>query len=782
MPDLDPVDQYWRAANYLSVAQVYLQDNCLLEAPLRAEHVKHRLLGHWGTCPGINYFYAGLNGLIRATGDSVLLVTGPGHGAPANLANLWLEGSLGDTEPMYSRDRAGLFALVRGFSWPDHLASHLTPRLPGTIHEGGELGYALAKAFGAAFDNPDLVVACIVGDGEAETAATATAWHGNKFLNPARDGAVLPIVHVNGYKIANPTLFGTMTDDELTNLFTGLGWQPRLLTVPEHDHLSAHQQLADDLAWAHERIRTLQVDSRDEHRPVRPAWPMLVVRSPKGWTGLDTVDGVRITGSSRTHQVPVGDARTNPDHLALLEQWLHSYRPDELFDADGSPTPVILSTIPDGDRRLGANPHANGGELRQPLKLPALEDYAVAVEHPGSTEYSAMRATGSYLAGVFEANDAAHNFRIMCPDELASNRLDAVLSVTSRAYQWPVSPDDPDQSTDGRVLEVLSEHNCQGWLEGYLLTGRHGLFPCYEAFVGIIDGMANQHAKFLKVAREVPWRAPVSSLNYLLSSEGWSQEHNGYSHQGPGFINSMLDKKASVARIYLPPDANTLLAIMERCLTSTESVNVVVAAKKPLPQWLNLSDARTHCRAGISEWRWASSATDCDVDAVIACAGAIPTIEALAAADLLRHDLPDLAFRVVNVVDLLSLQHPDDHHHGVSESEFLELFGANTPVLFNFHGYPSAIHELVHHRPEPERFHVHGYIEEGTTTTPFDLLMANRASRYHLAIGVLQRISHRASAAGRLIEEYTARLGHHWHHARDHGEDPPGITGWTWKQ
>lgn len=782
MTDTKNVDRYWRTANFLSVAQVYLQDNCLLEAPLAADHIKPRLLGHWGTCPGINYLYAGLNGMIRRTGDDTLLITGPGHGAPANLANLWLEGSLAEVDSSFARDRSGLFALVRGFSWPDRLASHLSPRLPGTIHEGGELGYALAKAFGAAFDNPELIVACIVGDGEAETGATATAWHSNKFLDPVGDGAVLPLVHVNGYKIANPTLLGTMSDDEITALFTGYGWRPRVLTVPEHDHLAAHDELADALAWAHETLRSIQADSRAGARPVRPAWPMVVVRSPKGWTGLAEVDGRRITGSSRTHQVPVGDARSNPEHLALLEQWLRSYQPDELFDQDGLPCKDILDTIPDGPRRMGANRHANGGQLRVPLRLPQLEDHAVDVEHPGGPQTSAMRTTGDYLADVVRANADARNFRVVCPDELLSNRLDAVLDATTRSYQWPVSPDDPGQGTSGRVLEMLSEHNCQGWLEGYLLTGRHGVFPCYEAFVGIIDGMATQHAKFLKVAREVPWRAPVSSFNYLLSSEGWSQEHNGYSHQGPGFINTMLDKKASVARIYLPADANTLLAVMERCLTSTDSINVVVAAKKPLPQWLDLDDARSHCAAGASEWRWAGS-NDGHADVVIASAGAIPTIEALAAADLLRHDMPNLRTRVVNVVDLLSLQHPDDHPHGLSEADFAQLFGdATTPVIFNFHGYPSAVHELVHHRNEPERFHVHGYREEGTTTTPFDLLMSNRASRYHLAIAALQRTPHRASAAGRVIEEYNLRLNNHWHYAREHGEDPPEITDWTWTQ
>jgi xylulose-5-phosphate/fructose-6-phosphate phosphoketolase len=773
--------RYRHAANYLAAAQLYLRANCLLEEPLGPEHVKPRVLGHWGTCPGINLIYAGLNRLILDTDASVLLVTGPGHGAPANLANLWLEGALADVDPAYGLDRQGLDRLVGGFSWPGGFPSHLAPLVPGVIHEGGELGYALATAAGAALDNPELLVACIVGDGEAETGPTATAWHANKYLDPVTGGAVLPILHLNGYKIASATVFGTMDDQELSQLFEGYGWRPRIITVDTDADQVADGLLADGLDWAYTEIRALQAAARSGRRPARPAWPMLIVRSPKGWTGPRELDGQPVEGTWRSHQVPIEGVRDDPGRLAALEAWLRSYRPAELFDSDGRPTPDLLGCCPKADRRMGANPHANGGRLRVPLELPPLEPHAVDLPSPGQATASPTQAAGGWLTELMRATEARRNFRIVCPDELTSNKLDAVLEGTARAYQWPTAPHDTGLAPDGRVMEVLSEHTCQAWLQGYLLTGRHGLFPCYEAFASIVDSMVNQYAKFLKLAAEVPWRAPVASLNYLLTSEGWRQEHNGYSHQGPGFINNLLDKKASVTRIYLPPDANTLLVTLEHCLASTGYINLVVAPKQPLPQWTTLEQARALGRAGAMEWPWASS-SEGEPNLVLAAAGGIPTIEVLAAADLLRRDLPELRLRVVNVLDLLSLEHPDDHPHGLAADEFKRLFGADRPVVFFFHGYPSAVHQLLHHRPNPERFHVKGYIEEGTTTTPFDLLVANRASRYHLAIEALRRAAGFSTVAGELIEGYQDALVAHRRHILEHGVDPPEIADWTWPQ
>ncbi len=764
-----------RLTNYLAAAQLYLQDNVLCRRPLQPEHLKPRLLGHWGTCPGINLIHAGLNRLIVDTDASVLLVTGVGHGAPANLANQWVDGTLAEVYPELTRNHDGLARLVRGFSWPGGFPSHLSPEHPGVIHEGGELGYALAKAFGAAFDNPDLIVACIVGDGEFETGPTAAAWHSTKFLDPVHDGAVLPLLHRNGYKIANPTIPGTMSDAELDHLFRGYGWEPRFVAGDELD-----AALADALDWAHARIRDLQDQARSGRRPVRPAWPVLVVTSPKGWTGPAEIDGLPVEGTWRSHQVPAADCATNPAHLAIVEAWLRSYRVEELLDEEGAPAADILAVCPQGDRRPGMNPHALGGSRRRPLTLPDLTDVALGLRGRGTVTASALETAGRYLARVIEANAAARNFRIACPDELESNRLGAVLEVTTRAYQWPLAEHDVGHGPDGRVLEILSEHTCQGWLEGYVLTGRHGLFPSYEAFAEIVTGMTNQLAKFLKVAREVPWRPPVSSFNYLLTSEGWRQEHNGYSHQGPGFINTILNKKATVSRVYLPPDANTLLAVLERCLTSTNSINLIVATKQPLPQWLTIEEARAHCAAGAGQWRWAGTAGADEPDVVLAAAGTIPTQEILAAAQLLREDMPTLKTRVVNVVDLLALEHPADHAHGLSEEEFVELFGADCPVIFFFHGYPSAVHELVHHRPAPERFHVAGYLEEGTTEPPFQLLIDNLASRYHLAIRAIQRSRGHASIGGRFVEEYARRIHLARAYARDHGVDPPEIDAWSW--
>lgn len=772
---IDRLRRFRRLTNYLAAAQIYLRDNVLLHEPLRPEHIKPRLLGHWGTSPGINLIHAGLNRLIVDTDALILLVTGVGHGAPANLANQWVDGTLAEVYPELSRDRDGLARLVRRFSWPGGFPSHLTPEHPGVIHEGGELGYALAKSFGAAFDNPDLIVSCIVGDGEFETGPTATAWHSTKFLNPATDGAVLPFLHRNGYKIANPSVPGTMDTTELRKLFEGYGWRPRFV---EGDDLD--ESLAEALDWAHAEIRTIQNDARRGRPPAKPAWPVMVVTSLKGWTGIRELDGLQIEGTWRAHQVPAADCATNPEHLAAVEAWLRSYAVDQLLDDAGRPEPAVLALCPEGDRRMGCNPHALGGNLRVPLRLPDLDDVAVELHGHGSVAASALGTTGDYLARVVADNAAARNFRIACPDELESNKLGAVLEVTNRAYEWPVRPVDVGHAREGRVLEMLSEHNCQGWLEGYVLTGRHALFPSYEAFVEIITGMANQLAKFLKVAREVPWRPPVSSFNYLLTSEGWRQEHNGYSHQGPGFINAMLNKKASVSRVYLPPDANTLLAVMERCLTSTNSINLIVASKQPLLQWLTIQEARKHCTAGASTWPWAGTAGDDEPDVILASAGAIPTVETLAAAQLLRRDLPALKTRVVNVVDLLALQDPDDHPHGLSSDEFIGLFTTDRPVVFFFHGYPSAVHELVHHRPAPSRFHVGGYIEEGTTEPPFQLLIDNEVSRYHLAIRAIQRSPGHASIGGRLIEEYTRRIGLAHAYAREHGTDPPEITDWAW--
>jgi xylulose-5-phosphate/fructose-6-phosphate phosphoketolase len=765
------ISPYLRAANFLAAAQVYLRDNCLLEEPLRPEHIKPRLLGHWGTCPGINLVYQGLNRIIRENGAPALLLTGPGHGAPANLANLWLEGSLEDVDSSMSRDRAGLEHLVRSFSWPGGHPSHLAAMVPGVIHEGGELGYALATAFGAALDNPELIVACIVGDGEAETGPTATGWHSNKFLDPVGSGAVLPVLHLNGYKIANPTVFGTMSPRELVELFQGYGWHPRIVAGADLE-----TAMRDAIANSYADIREIQERARAGDRPERPTWPMIILRSPKGWTGIHELDGVPIEGTFRAHQVPAKDARENPGHLRALEEWLRSYAPEELFGEDGRPVPAVVDECPTGELRMGARPEANGGTLLEPLDLPPVEPHSVRLAAPGAEQESALEATGRWLADVVRENE--RSFRIVCPDELESNKLGAVLEATPRAYEWPLGPNDVNQGPGGRVMEMLSEHNCQGWLQGYVLTGRHGIFPCYEAFVPIVDGMVNQYAKFLKMAKETAWRKPVSSFNYILTSEGWRQEHNGYSHQGPGFINTILNKKESVVRVYLPADANTMLATMEHCLKTLDTINVVIASKQPLPQWLSLDAAKQHCFAGASEWGWAS--TDGEPDVVLACAGTIPTIETLAAAKLLREDVPELEVRVVNVVDLLVLAAPGDHPHGMNAEEFESLFGLRGPVVFNFHGYPSAIHQVLHHRPGPERFHVKGYREEGTTTTPFDLLAMNGVSRFHIASEALRRAHGWASRGASLVERYEQALVDHRGYILEHGEDPPEIRDWSW--
>jgi xylulose-5-phosphate/fructose-6-phosphate phosphoketolase len=778
---------YWRAANYLGAAQIYLQANFLLELPLQPEHIKPRLLGHWGTVPGINFIYAHLNRVIRDQDASMLLITGPGHGAPANLANLFLEGSLGELYPDLRRDRDGLGRLARGFSWPGGFPSHLTPGTPGTLHEGGELGYALATAFGAVFDNPDLVVACIIGDGEAETGPAATAWHSTKFLNPASDGVVLPFLHLNGYKISSRTVFGAMSDEELRALFTGYGYEPVLVDVAGHDeerYAAAHGAMATALEATFRVIRDLQRRAREGRPSGTPRWPMIILRSPKGWTGIEELDGKPIEGSYRAHQVPTDDVRTNLDHLRALEKWLRSYRPEELFDGEGRPSPRLLAICPRGDRRMGMNPHAYGGNLRQELKRPDFRRFAVEVRPPGTPARSDMSELGKYLAEVIRLNESAANFRLVCPDEMTSNRLSAVFEATPRQFLWPTDRRDEFIGRRGRVLEILSEHTCQGWLQGYLLTGRHGLFPCYEAFVAIVDSMMAQYAKFLKQSAEIPWRAPVSSLTYLLSSEGWRQDHNGYSHQMPGFLNTLLNKKAQHVRIYLPPDTNCLLSTIDHCLTSTDKINLVIASKQPMPQWLSIEDADAHARAGASVWRWASTADGEQPDVVLAGAGVYPTAEVLAAAGLLRRELSELRVRVVNVTDLLILESDSYHPHGLTAERFAELFTPDRPVVFNFHGYPSAVKQLLWERPLHERFVVNGYREEGTTTTPFSLLVMNGVDRYHVLIQAVRagaRTNPAVAAKGDVvIQRYERKLAEHRAYVEAHGEDPREITAWTW--
>jgi xylulose-5-phosphate/fructose-6-phosphate phosphoketolase len=773
--------RYRRATNYLAAAQVYLQSNALLREPLRPEHIKPRLLGHWGTAPGINLVYAHLDRIVREQRRRLLLVTGPGHGAAANLANHYLDGSLELFYPEMTRDAAGLERFVRAFSWPGGFPSHLTPGTPGTIHEGGELGYALATAFGAAMDQPDLLVVCIVGDGEAETGPTAGSWNANRFLDPATGGAVLPILHLNRYKISSATITGTMSDGELSTLFRGYGWHPTIV-ASDGDGDGVDERLAAALDAALSAIDAVQAQARGGGPVARPTWPMIVLRTPKGWTGPRTIDGTRVEGSFRSHQVPAMDLRSNPEHLAIVERWLRSYRPDEMFDADGRPAPDILSVPPAGNLRLGANGAAIGGRTRRPLDLPdaAIAGTPVRPAERGALDVGALDQVGHYLAEVMRRTAEDRNFRIFCPDELESNRLGAVLDVTARAFTWG---DDPDSrfAPDGRVVEVLSEHLCEGFLEGYLKTGRHGLFPCYEAFIQIVDSMIAQYAKWLKVSLEVPWRPPLASLNILLTSDAWRQDHNGFSHQNPGFINSLLTKKGTVLRITLPPDSNTLVETVQRCLASTNYINLVVATKQPLPQWLTMEEAKAHASAGVSVWRWASTDEGVDPEVILACAGMVPTMEALAAADLLRQDVPDLRVRVVNVMDLMRLESRHSHPHALQPEPFAALFTDDRPVVFAFHGYPSAIHQLISARPNAARFHVRGYSEEGVTTTPFDMLVRNGASRYQLAIETIRRAgwADRRPAAT-AIDRYRLTLEDHKAYIDDHGVDPAEITSWRW--
>src|SRR6201992_177860 len=777
--ELQQIDAYWRAANYLSVGQIYLLDNPLLRRPLSAEHIKPRLLGHWGTTPGLNFVYVHLNRLIRQRDLNVIYVCGPGHGGPGMVANTYLEGTYSEIYPEIGRDADGLRKLFRQFSFPGGIPSHAAPETPGSINEGGELGYSLAHAYGAALDNPDLIVTCVVGDGEAETGPLATAWHSNKFINPAHDGAVLPILHLNGYKIANPTVLGRMSDEEVRHLFLGYGYEP--LFVEGSEPQAMHRLMAETLETALDRIRAIQQAARDRAATdARPVWPMIVLRSPKGWTGPKEIDGLKVEGFWRAHQVPIEDPRRNPAHLALLEQWMRSYQPEHLFDESGALRPELQALAPHGPRRMGANPHANGGLLKRELKLPDHRDYAIDVPQPGAVDGEATRVMGKFLRDVVKLNGGARNFRIMGPDETVSNRLDAVFESTERVWMETIEPYDVHLAQDGRVMEVLSEHLCQGWLEGYLLTGRHGLFNCYEAFVHIVDSMFNQHAKWLEVSRRLPWRRPIASLNYLLSSHVWRQDHNGFSHQDPGFVDLVANKDADIIRIYLPPDANTLLWVTDHCLHTYDRVNVIVAGKQPALQWLSMQEAEAHCTAGIGIWAWAGTETSGEPDVIMACAGDIPTLETLAAVALLREAFPELKIRVVNVVDLMALQPREQHPHGLPDKEFDRIFTCDKPVIFAYHGYPYMIHRLAYNRANHGNMHVRGFREKGTTTTPFDMVVLNELDRFHLAIEAIQRVPSLASKGLAAKQAFQAKLGEHYRYVRAHGQDMPEIENWRW--
>jgi xylulose-5-phosphate/fructose-6-phosphate phosphoketolase len=768
---------WWRAANYLSVGQIYLLDNPLLRVPLALEHVKPRLLGHWGTTPGLNFVYVHLNRVITARDADVVLITGPGHGGPGIVANTWLEGTWSEVYPAVSADEPGMKRLFKQFSFPGGIPSHVAPEVPGSIHEGGELGYALSHAFGAAFDNPGLVVACIVGDGEAETGPLATGWHGNKFLNPAADGAVLPILHLNGAKIAGPTVLARMPHAELDALMRGYGYDP--IFVEGDDPEVMHPKMAAALDRAFDAIARIQADARANGVNSRPTWPMIVLRSPKGWTGPHIVDGVPIEGTFRAHQVPLSGIGTNPGHLAMLESWLRSYRPEELFDADGRLIPELAALAPKATRRISANPHANGGLLKKPLHMPDFRDYAVIVDKPGAVDAEATRVQGQLVRDVLAAN--RNNFIVVSPDETASNRWGALFEVTNRRVVGGIEPGDDHLAADGRVFEMLSEHQCQGWLEGYLLTGRHGFFSCYEAFIHIVDSMLNQHAKWLKTTRHIPWRRPIASLNYLLTSHVWRQDHNGFSHQDPGFLDHVVNKKSEVIRIYLPPDANTLLSVTDHCLRSVNYVNVVVAGKQPAPQWLTMDQAIAHCTAGIGMFDFACNDDSAVPDVVMACAGDVPTLETLAAVALLRAHLPELKVRVVNVVDLMKLQPESEHPHGLSDREFDGLFTADRPVIFAFHGYPWLIHRLAYRRNNHGNFHVRGYKEEGTTTTPFDMCVVNEIDRFHLVQDVIDRVPGLGARAAHVRQKMAEKLVEHAHYIREHGDDLPDVRDWRWE-
>jgi xylulose-5-phosphate/fructose-6-phosphate phosphoketolase len=773
--ELSRINAYWRAANYLSVGQIYLMGNPLLREPLLPEHVKPRLLGHWGTTPGLNLIYTHLNRIIAARGQQMIYVTGPGHGGPGLVANVWLEGTYAEVYPRVSQDAAGMARLFTQFSFPGGIPSHVAPETPGSIHEGGELGYSLSHAYGAVLDNPDLVAVCVVGDGEAETGPLAASWHSNKFLDPAGDGAVLPILHLNEYKIANPTVLARIGDDELDALLRGYGYEPYL--VAGHDPEAVHQLLASTLDTVFDRIASIQRDARENGSTDRPQWPMIVLHTPKGWTGPKEVDGVPVEGTWRAHQVPLSAARGDAAHLAALREWMLSYRPEELFDETGAPRASIVDWLPAGELRMGANPHANGGRHPRDLELPDFHDYGVKA---GDTA-EATRVLGGWLRDVMQANDRYRNFRLVGPDETESNRLGAVLDVTDKVWRARVSDVDIHLGPHGRVMEILSEHTCQGWLEGYLLTGRHGLFSCYEAFVHIVDSMVNQHAKWLKVIRTLPWRRPIPSLNYLLTSHVWRQDHNGFSHQDPGFIDHVMNKKAEVVRVYLPPDANTLLSVADHCLRSRNYINVIVAGKQPAPTLLDIDAAALHCARGLGIWDWAGN-DDGEPDVVLAAAGDIPTMEVLAATDLLRRYLPELKVRVVNVVDLMRLQPASEHPHGLPDPEFDAIFTTDRPVIFAYHGYPWLIHRLTYRRTNHRNIHVRGYKEEGTTTTPFDMLVLNDMDRYHLVMDVIDRVPGLARKAATVRERMVDKRYEHRMYVRRTGEDLPEVRDWAWRR
>ncbi|MEO3743981.1 phosphoketolase family protein [Plantactinospora sp. B5E13] len=772
--ELDRIDAYWRAANYLSVGQIYLLANPLLREPLAPEHVKPRLLGHWGTDPGLNLVYVHLNRAIVARDLDMMLVTGPGHGAPAIIANTWLEGTFTERYPSVGRDEPGMAELFRQFSFPGGVPSHVAADVPGSIHEGGELGYALMHAYGAAYDNPDLVVACVVGDGEAETGPLAGSWLSNVFLNPARDGAVLPILHLNGFKIANPTVYARIPETDLLSILHGYGYQPYVVAGDQPREV--HQALAGTLDRALDEIAEIQRQARRGGRVERPRWPMIVLRTPKGWTGPAEVDGVPVEGTFRSHQVPLPEVRENPQHRAELERWLRSYRPEELFDPTGAPVPALADLVPRGHRRMGANPHTNGGELLRDLVLPDYRTYGVPVGERGEPVIGATGVLGPWVRDVIRANP--DRFRLLGPDEVESNGLSAAFEVTDRVFLGAIEPGDEHLAPQGRVMEVLSEHLCQGWLEGYLLTGRHGIFTSYEAFIHIVDSMLNQHAKWLKVTRDIPWRRPIASLNYLLSSHVWRQDHNGFSHQDPGFIDHVVNKKAEVVRVYLPPDANTLLCTMDHCLRSRHYINVVIAGKQGAPTWLSMADAVMHCRRGLGIWDWASTDTGSEPDVVLACAGDVPTLETLAAAELLRHHLPELRVRVVNVVDLMRLQPEAEHPHGLPDSEFNTIFTTDKPIIFAYHGYPWLIHRLTYRRTNHPNLHVRGYKEEGTTTTPFDMVMLNDLDRFHLVIDVIDRVPQLGATAAHLRQAMVDARQECRDHTRTYGEDHPMVADW----
>jgi xylulose-5-phosphate/fructose-6-phosphate phosphoketolase len=783
---LDPALQekmnaYWRAANYLSVGQIYLLDNPLLTESLKLSHIKPRLLGHWGTTPGLNFIHVHVNRIIKEHDLNMIYICGPGHGGPAMVANCWLEGTYSEFYPNISLDKDGMKALFHQFSFPGGIPSHVAPETPGSIHEGGELGYAVSHAYGNVFDNPDLIACCVVGDGEAETGPMAASWHSNKFLNPARDGAVLPILHLNGYKIANPTLLSRISEEELVKLFEGYGYDVHFVEGSDPDVV--HPKMAAVLEACIADIKAIQKEWRtaaDTKALKRPRWPMIIMRTPKGWTGPESVDGKKTEDFWRSHQVPLSGLAGNPDHITILENWLKSYKPEELFDENGTPIPELQELAPVGQRRIGDNPHANGGILLRDLRMPDFREYAVNVPTPGSVEAEATRVMGTFLRDIMKNNRLQHNFRIFGPDETSSNRWDDVFAATSRVWMEKILPEDTDLSQDGRVMEILSEHTCQGWLEGYLLTGRHGFFSCYEAFIHLIDSMFNQHAKWLKTTNRIPWRRPIASLNYLLTSHVWRQDHNGFSHQDPGFIDHVVNKKAEVIRVFLPPDANTLLSVTDHVLRSRNYVNVIVAGKQPAPQWLSMDAAAKHCEAGVSVWEWASNDNGTSPDVVMACAGDVPTLEALAAVDILRREIPDLKIRVINVVNLMKLQPETEHPNGLSDADFVELFTADKPVVFAYHGYPWLIHRLTYRRSNHANLHVRGYKEEGTTSTPFDMVVMNEVDRFHLAMDAIDRVPRLADKAIYLKQTLRNKLVDHKNYIRIHGEDMPEIQNWKW--